>query len=1264
MVLRLAQVLLAFRLASSYKLKQNESLLDFPQCVGLPLQGAGGADDWQCDALSGTMGTVDEFKCTHRYDGGVEGKVYLQCQIHPRSDNRFNCLASKRCIPNGDAKVDGNQCHCDPATGSAATGEDCKVNFGYECGSCLPAFYLAEDKHCKRKLCTCAFGTASAGADCPSHATPHCSSCNVAGGYVMDVDGKTCIEKQCLCAEGTGTASKGTQCPVHNTQKCQSCATGFIFAKDAVTCKEKQCNCLLDGKRAGEGATGTSCDTDGMNKCASCDDAAGYAMDPAGGNTCIVKQCTCASGTGTAASGAACDVHQAKKCETCNTDGGFTLAADGRSCVCDTAKGYEAAGAGKCVYKKCTCSNGKKAKGTSCPKNGMAFCTSCDAGYRMEDNQCALNVCTCDHGTPVTGAACDVNKKHECSVCKDDNYELIDGKCVYKKCRCKHGTRAKGDECPKHKAKMCTACKAGFRFAPGKVRCLRNKCTCENGDPVKGADCKTHKDHKCATCKDAGYQMIDGKCEFKVCTCASGTRAEGASCPKMGKEKCVSCDAGYHVNDAGVCEVNSCSCSDGVAASGTDCDKHNEHKCASCDAGYQLIDKKCTFKVCKCSNGVKAEGEDCRCHNCKTCKSCDAGYRLKASGKDQVCRVNSCSCSNGVAATGASCKTHNSNTCASCNSGYDLSGSSCSLRTCTCQNGNGKTGTACPKQGQENCASCTTTGYELVSKDGRSECKNALADMQALLATKKNQERTAVAWGDPHIKVFDYQYKNKNERFTNFHRGWDHSNLNTMEPGTYWLIKTPDNMVSIQGVYGWGWRAVIRSVAISGGFINNDRIQVFPKRKTSIQKKIGVYYQKAGEKRKRLNKFNKNKKWTWKNHRKDVNIKWVYDRKGLSGNHQWRCKITLPLYVELILNIYNHHMDVVLTMRPIEGMWGDMGNINGNANDEMKWNPNIHQRNKYWYQMTTAHGTRVSKGENLFPYWYDVPKAPRGAKTSALLEVNKSSEETEAESEDLAEEADSVDEEEGEGEEEGEEEEEEEDEPGEVVVDGIELKERAGPKADRRHDCSEAEEKAATKLCHDMFKVNNSVEECIVDVCQQGPKMAQKAEVVEVEVEESEEEETVEHYKIYDGGRLYHSCFHAEEHFSKVAAMPRDTRELNLIKALATETTLLGARCAGQLWVYLDGTRVPEEVIGSGCSNGQLLCVQGDSIAACEGAKKIACQIPRLYTCKSEVTFEDINGCRAQERSRDGRSAESHGFGAVHHATSVERLRARTQRKT
>ena len=67
----------------------------------------------------------------------------------------------------------------------------------------------------------------------------------------------------------------------------------------------------------------------------------------------------------------------------------------------------------------------------------------------------------------------------------------------------------------------------------------------------------------------------------------------------------------------------------------------------------------------------------------------------------------------------------------------------------------------------------------------------------------------------------------------------------------------------------------------------------------------------------------------------------------------------------------------------------------------------------------------------------------------------------------------------------------EDEEADEVVVDGVELKNRAGP-LDSRHDCTKDEETAAKKLCHEMFKVNNSVAECVADVCQQGPKMAEK----------------------------------------------------------------------------------------------------------------------------------------------------------------------------
>lgn len=590
---------------------------------------------------------------------------------------------------------------------------------------------------------------------------------------------------------------------------------------------------------------------------------------------------------------------------------------------------------------------------------------------------------------------------------------------------------------------------------------------------------------------------------------------------------------------------------------------------------------------------------------------------------------NTCSCPNGVAAAGISCTKHNSVLCASCESGYDLSGGSCTLRTCTCTNGEGSVGAACPGDGQEDCASCAVA-YELKKEDGKNVCKSGLGDIMATLAGKAAEERTAVAWGDPHVKVFDHQYKNKADRFRNFAHNWHNSNLNVMEPGTYWFVKTPNNLISIQGVYGWGWRAVIRNVAISGLFIKNDVIQVFPKHKAGgPSHDTGLYYQYQGASRSRVQQWGGG--WEWQNNRKDVTIKWARNREGLNGGNNYRCKLTLPLYVELILNIYNHHMDVVLTMRPIDAMWGDMGNINGNSGDEMKWNVNVHDRNRYWYQVTTAHGTRVAQTDNLFPFWYDVPRAPRGARTTALLAANKSNAEQDDQSDDQSDvqhddqsddqndqnddqmeqgsSSDSSDVEDG--------------EPNEVVVDGVTLKNRGGPR-NSRHDCTKDEETAAKKLCHEMFKVNNSVTECVADVCQQGPKMAKEAEIVEVEAEESEEEEKPEHYKIYDGGQLYKSCFKAEEHFSKLAAMPRDARELGFIKAQAVQPTLLGAKCAGQKWVYVDGTSVPDAVISSSCVDGQLLCVQGQTVSACDGAKKIACQIPRLYTCKAEVPAESV----------------------------------------
>eukprot|EP00913_Durusdinium_trenchii_P011311 g10623.t1 len=245
----------------------------------------------------------DEFKCTHRYDAGVDGKVYLQCQVHPKTEKLFNCLASKRCIPNGDVKFD------------------------------------------------------------------------------------TCQSKM-------------------SRKKCKSCDAGYIFGADGSTCKMKQCTCLLDGKNAGEGASGISCDTDGMMP------------------GTITKRCLCTAGTGAPATGAACESHQANKCISCNTDGGFKMGDDGKTCVCDAGRGFEAAD-NTCVYKDCSCANGRKAVGVDCPKHLSTKCLSCEAGYRLVKDQCLKNVCTCPDGTAVFGAACDVHDKHQCTTC-DKGYELID----------------------------------------------------------------------------------------------------------------------------------------------------------------------------------------------------------------------------------------------------------------------------------------------------------------------------------------------------------------------------------------------------------------------------------------------------------------------------------------------------------------------------------------------------------------------------------------------------------------------------------------------------------------------------------------------------------------------------------------------------------------------------------------------------------------------------------------------------------------------
>ncbi|CAJ1336910.1 unnamed protein product [Effrenium voratum] len=1426
--------------ASGYKLtKSNESSIslleegELPECKGLPLQGsASGADEWQCDTLHGELGTSDEFKCTNRYDAGVDGKVYLQCAVHAKSNKAFNCLASQRCIPNANAaQGDANRCHCDPATGTAAMGANCKVNLAYECESCLSAFYLASDLHCKRKICTCPSGTgvAAEGADCPTHVAPQDSmdsrvlwaeragkktrrskelrALYLSGDYVpvqgnrpafalpdresgsaeasgsgarnqaedlveievevasegsktesdagelyifdseprldllnrpapapvtpaagrsegvtavrdvirgvpaqvvRDVlhflrteahffvdDGGDCIKSAVRHApallqvsslnltadrpepdwerlETQGTLSGGSSSS-DSRRRVQVLRprSGSLSTKDEITCVRNVVQAWSDedaAQRQDDWWTEdlvANADQDPALKAQVELSSTGWprgigtalllaqrlARVGHGGNAVVKAMVALATAVATipAVTGPSAEP-RASEVTLCSDrmQGVSTLMlqsglnqqywpyaikyfefaynvlsppsgpairnseeaeVEAPASKYEAAVGYPYEGFlilfGALVWYKeqvaaqdsdyepevlewaCFEASQDKANGMANVMAAVHKLLSRKEAEGSEEAQQAIKKEA--EGISMLKALWDELGRYIDLEDPEDldrylgRYHVVERTVDGAELRTQMGDYAKGISESYYAVE-------GFRLGAGSTSCLQNVCSCANGNAATGASCDVHDAHKCASCKDSNYQLISNKCEYKTCTCTSGTRAEGSACPAMSDAKCVSCNTGFHMSGVS-CKQNVCSCSNGNAATGTSCDVNNEHKCASCVNGdYALISEKCVYKSCKCSNGAASQGSQCDNHNTNECQSCNAGYHeVKSGAKITSCNQNTCSCSNGNAATGASCSSNNAAICASCSNGYQLSGSSCSLRTCTCSHGTGHTGTGCYDHGKESCSSCNS-GYELKNIGGRNKCRDPVEETRALIQNRP--ERVATSWGDPHVKVFDHQW-DRAKILSSYHHNWATENLNVMEPGTWWLVKTPGNMVSIQGVYGWGWRAVNRRIAITGKFIKGDRIRVHPRHTHGTpQNDQGCYYKYAGGGDSQLIP-NRDHSVNWNNNRNDVTMVYKKSNQGLAGD-QWRVHLTMPLYIDLEVNCYNHHVDLVIAMRKIDGQSGDFGNMDGSFSDEMKRNPNVHDRNGWWSKVING-GTRVSHGENIHSNWYDVPPKPHGA---VLLEASKRTPNGVVGADD------------------------------QITVDGVDLNHHDDG-TERGLDCTDEQEKAAFHLCHDMLKVNQSVVECMTDVCQQGPRLAAQTNVVEREVEEDEDEETVEHYQIYDGGSLYHTCFHAQDIFTKVSAMPRDVRELNLILALASSRTLLGIRCAGSTWVYVDGAPVPYDIASKAtCVDKKLMCVdntkaEGQQVFTCDSAEKTACQIPRMYACRADVKYED-----------------------------------------
>ena len=83
-----------------------------------------------------------------------------------------------------------------------------------------------------------------------------------------------------------------------------------------------------------------------------------------------------------------------------------------------------------CLENKCSCDNGRGAKGIDCPIDGDNVCKYCNQGFHLENNECVENKCTCDNGNPVTGRYCykDGMKKCDPGGC-NSGYTFVGGRC-------------------------------------------------------------------------------------------------------------------------------------------------------------------------------------------------------------------------------------------------------------------------------------------------------------------------------------------------------------------------------------------------------------------------------------------------------------------------------------------------------------------------------------------------------------------------------------------------------------------------------------------------------------------------------------------------------------------------------------------------------------------------------------------------------------------------------------------------------------------
>ena len=192
----------------------------------------------------------------------------------------------------------------------------------------------------------------------------------------------------------------------------------------------------------------------------------------------------------------------------------------------------------------CVCENGIPVLDSLCLVSGRNQCSSCDSGYRLEEDQCVK--INCDPGYRLEG--------NECVPIPKVPTPIIGGDSNPYACRCPNGIADLDSLCSDNSRNQCSRCNPGFSLqgrqcVPYFIPLPPNVCTCANGSPVTDNLCSINGGNQCSSC-NSGYRLKAGQCILKPvvkevppstndCTCTNGEPS--TNCFQDDKESCASC---------------------------------------------------------------------------------------------------------------------------------------------------------------------------------------------------------------------------------------------------------------------------------------------------------------------------------------------------------------------------------------------------------------------------------------------------------------------------------------------------------------------------------------------------------------------------------------------------------------------------------------------------------------------------------------------------------------------------------------------------